>query len=320
MTPTAPKRRGTSQAGRELMTPDEVSQMSSEKELVFVAGHKPIFGDKLRYYEYPFLIKRTQIKCPAVSDTVTRVTNFKELFRVQEADQAAKEDDRKRVLEDQARKAGLSYKDYIQKLEVEKMEYEREVIRRITGKDSVEEDVNEQEISGTGTAATREEEPIVQPPNIESEAASDHRAWTESPKAVDVGEAGYQGTVEDSRQAAIQKEMEIKQQRRMNILQTGEEFGESSPTDAVTRLIDMDVSLLAINASDGEDDQTEAPPDDASLSNFILDDLDEAAPEELDVDDDLFDDEEDGESPNGDSSPISGLDDFLGTLNKERHE
>ena len=312
----------TSQTGRELMTPDEVSQMSSEKELVFVAGHKPIFGDKLRYYEYPFLIKRTQIKCPAVSDTVTRVTNFKELFHVQEADQAAKEDDRKRVLEDQARKAGLSYKDYIQKLEAEKMEYEREVIRRITGKDPIEEDVNEQEISGTGTGAAGEEEPVVQPENIESEAASDHRTWTESPEAVDTGEAGYQGTVENSRQAAIQKEMEIKQQQRMNILQMNEEASESSPTDAVSKLIDMDVSLLAINASDREDDRTEAPLDDASLSNFIFgeDDLDEATPEELDVDDDLFGDEEDGESPNGDSSPISGLDDFLGTLNKERHE
>ena len=312
----------TSQTGRELMTPDEVSQMSSEKELVFVAGHKPIFGDKLRYYEYPFLIKRTQIKCPAVSDTVTRVTNFKELFHVQEADQAAKEDDRKRVLEDQARKAGLSYKDYIQKLEAEKMEYEREVIRRITGKDPIEEDVNEQEISGTGTGAAGEEEPVVQPENIESEASSDHRTWTESPEAVDTGEAGYQGTVENSRQAAIQKEMEIKQQQRMNILQMNEEASESSPTDAVSKLIDMDVSLLAINASDREDDRTEAPLDDASLSNFIFgeDDLDEATPEELDVDDDLFGDEEDGESPNGDSSPISGLDDFLGTLNKERHE
>ena len=44
--------------GRELMTADEVSHMSSEKELVFVAGHKPIFGDKLRYYLQPFFLKR----------------------------------------------------------------------------------------------------------------------------------------------------------------------------------------------------------------------------------------------------------------------
>ena len=44
--------------GRELMTPDEVSHMSSERELVFVAGHRPIYGNKLRYYLQPFFIKR----------------------------------------------------------------------------------------------------------------------------------------------------------------------------------------------------------------------------------------------------------------------
>ena len=44
--------------GRELMTPDEVSHMSSEKELVFVAGHRPIYGNKLRYYLQPFFTKR----------------------------------------------------------------------------------------------------------------------------------------------------------------------------------------------------------------------------------------------------------------------
>ena len=33
--------------GRELMTADEVSHMSSERELVFVAGHRPIYGKKI---------------------------------------------------------------------------------------------------------------------------------------------------------------------------------------------------------------------------------------------------------------------------------
>ena len=47
--------------GRELMTPDEVSHMSSEKELVFVAGHRPIFGDKLRYYLQPFFTERLEM-------------------------------------------------------------------------------------------------------------------------------------------------------------------------------------------------------------------------------------------------------------------
>ena len=44
--------------GRELMTADEVSHMSSERELVFVAGHKPIYGNKLRYYLQPTFLER----------------------------------------------------------------------------------------------------------------------------------------------------------------------------------------------------------------------------------------------------------------------
>ena len=47
--------------GRDLMTPDEVSHMSSERELVFVAGHRPIYGNKLRYYLQPFFTKRLTI-------------------------------------------------------------------------------------------------------------------------------------------------------------------------------------------------------------------------------------------------------------------
>jgi len=44
--------------GRELMTADEVSHMSAERELVFVAGHKPIYGNKLRYYLQPTFLER----------------------------------------------------------------------------------------------------------------------------------------------------------------------------------------------------------------------------------------------------------------------
>ena len=44
--------------GRDLMTADEVSHMSSERELVFVAGHRPIYGKKLRYYLQPFFTER----------------------------------------------------------------------------------------------------------------------------------------------------------------------------------------------------------------------------------------------------------------------
>ena len=43
------------------MTPDEVSHMSSEKELVFVAGHRPIYGNKLRYYLQPFFMEKLKM-------------------------------------------------------------------------------------------------------------------------------------------------------------------------------------------------------------------------------------------------------------------
>lgn len=85
--------------GRELMTPDEVMHMSSEKELVFVAGHKAILGDKLRYYEHPSLLQKTQIKPPVISDTVTQVKDYATLFAVHRADteerEAKKEEVRK---------------------------------------------------------------------------------------------------------------------------------------------------------------------------------------------------------------------------------
>ena len=258
-----------------------------------------------------------------MSDTVTRVTNFKELFHVHEADRSAKEDDRKRVIEDQAKRAGLSYRDYVQKLEAEKMEYEREVIRRITGEDPVEEELNEQEAADTRTETAGEEKPVSQSENINGETAADHRTWAESPKKVDMERGMYRGTVEDARQSAIQQEMELKEKRRMNILQATEDTVESSPTDIVSQLIDTDVSLLAIMDTKKEDEQPKEITVETLLSNFIFgeDDLDEAAPDDLDMDDDLFgeDTATGGDSPNSDS-PISGLDAFLGTLNKERKE
>lgn len=124
-----------SQTGRKLMTPDEVSHMSSEKELVFVAGHKAIYGDKLRYYLVPWLLKRTQVPRPAISDHVTRVTTYDELFHVHAADAAAKEDDRKTVLAAKAKELGYTYKDYMQLLERERKEREANIYKAITGKE-----------------------------------------------------------------------------------------------------------------------------------------------------------------------------------------
>ncbi len=73
----------TSATGRELMTPDEVSQMSSEKELIFVAGHKPILADKLRWYLQPYFKEKIQDE-PLKSDTCTKIQDYETLRRVHE--------------------------------------------------------------------------------------------------------------------------------------------------------------------------------------------------------------------------------------------
>ncbi|MBR3622374.1 MAG: type IV secretory system conjugative DNA transfer family protein, partial [Selenomonadaceae bacterium] len=44
--------------GRNLMDPDEVSHMSSEEEIVFVAGNHPIKGKKFRYYLSPLFLSK----------------------------------------------------------------------------------------------------------------------------------------------------------------------------------------------------------------------------------------------------------------------
>ena len=135
----------TSSTGRELMTPDEVSHMSSEKELVFVAGHKPIFGDKLRYYQQDWLLSRTKIDNPTTSDTVTRILDYKTMFKIRDAELKSKEKDRLNVIADKARKEGLSLRQYLQREEERKSKREQEIIRELTGEEVVEH--NEHEVS-----------------------------------------------------------------------------------------------------------------------------------------------------------------------------
>ncbi len=110
--------------------------MSSEKELVFVAGHNAIFGDKLRYYLYPFLLKRTKIDEPTISDYVTRVETYDDLFAIHRKELAEKEHAQKMVYKEEARRAGMTYKEYMHKLEKEEEDREKEIIRKITGDNS----------------------------------------------------------------------------------------------------------------------------------------------------------------------------------------
>ena len=280
-----------SQTGRELMTPDEVSHMSAEKELVFVAGHKPIFGDKLRYYEYPFLTKRTQVTPPATSDKVTRVTNYGELFRVHEADAAAKEEDRKRVLADEARKEGLSYGDYIKRREEEKKAAEQEIVQRITGNaaNTDKERTNEKTNTAANIKSAGEKESGKHQTDHDSQEAGRHWARGERTDAV----AGQRVAVEDATSAAVLRDMEEAKKRRFGtvpIFPVKEEEAVD-PVEEIMRMIDADVTVTALR--DGEREAEEIPKEPAGdqrdaqkeLSTLALAGMqDETAPEELEPD------------------------------------
>lgn len=165
----------TNFTGRELMTPDEVSHMSSEKEIVFVAGHKPIFGDKLRYYNQPFLLKRTQIEPPAIADHVTAITSYAEMEAVHAAEAASKEAERLVVLEEKAKNMGMTLKMYLSNLEKERKQRENEVIRRITG-DTEPESEDEEHCADTDPA--REEQ------NFDPKRPADNGARAEGQKKI----------------------------------------------------------------------------------------------------------------------------------------
>jgi type IV secretion system protein VirD4 len=53
---------------RPLLTPDEVMRLPAEDALVFVAGHPPIYGKRIRYYVDPVFGARAAIPPPATSD------------------------------------------------------------------------------------------------------------------------------------------------------------------------------------------------------------------------------------------------------------
>ena len=121
----------TSSTGRELMTPDEISHMSSEKELVFVAGHKPIFGDKLRYYLNKMLLRRKKCGCPPISDKATQVWDYKQLFAVHEAD---KEEERKKeetVLRAKLARDHKTIEQYFAEKKQKEEEYEEEIAKKL---------------------------------------------------------------------------------------------------------------------------------------------------------------------------------------------
>lgn len=56
------------ETSRPLLTPDEVMRLPAEDALVFVAGHPPIYGRKIRYYRDPVFSARAAIPPPPASD------------------------------------------------------------------------------------------------------------------------------------------------------------------------------------------------------------------------------------------------------------
>ena len=81
----------TSNMARKLMTPDEVRRMPADRELVFVAGFRPIYGKKLFYFKQKFFTDRTKTPPPTFSDLRTEVKSYAQLFAVHRADRAAAE-------------------------------------------------------------------------------------------------------------------------------------------------------------------------------------------------------------------------------------
>ena len=75
----------TSNMARKLMTPDEVRRMPDDRELVFVAGFRPVYGKKIRYYEEQYFMDRV-MDPPLFSDTATQIQSFSQLFAVHAAE------------------------------------------------------------------------------------------------------------------------------------------------------------------------------------------------------------------------------------------
>ena len=94
-----------SEIARKLMTPDEVSRMPKEKEIVKVAGHLPIYADKLFYFKDKRFLERSwspdnpKYPFPAFSDCGTCIDSFDEMRRVMEPELREQQEKVRKVLE-----------------------------------------------------------------------------------------------------------------------------------------------------------------------------------------------------------------------------
>jgi type IV secretion system protein VirD4 len=53
---------------RPLLTPDEARRLPPDDSLIFVAGHPPIYGKKIKYYADPVFSERAKIPAPDPRD------------------------------------------------------------------------------------------------------------------------------------------------------------------------------------------------------------------------------------------------------------
>ena len=62
---------GEQETSRPLLTPDEAMRLPDDAALIFVAGHPPIYGQKIRYYQDPVFSERATIPPPQHADRLT---------------------------------------------------------------------------------------------------------------------------------------------------------------------------------------------------------------------------------------------------------
>lgn len=190
-----------SSMGRELMTPDEVSRMSSEAELVFIAGHKPIMGKKLRYYLNPWFTSRIKKNPPPMlSDPVTRVETYEQLFAIHAADTKERMDRIQKIQEERER------------IEKAKTQQEGAVAPEATTEEAVPEAVEPQ----------KKEEEVVKDEKEEAKAPNDSAQATqkhEEPQT-DGGSKTHEPSVakrardKGSQQMSEEKKKELAELRR----------------------------------------------------------------------------------------------------------
>lgn len=220
----------TSTTGRELMTPDEVSKMSSEKEIVFVAGHKPIFGDKLRYYLQPMFLNRTKINPPAISDYVTQVSTFPEMMEQLQKDNEKLEKSKKETLKAQAARLHMTPEQYVAKQAEEEKAREEAFLERLHPADGKKSPAGK---NGEKPAKDRREGPL-------RNGGRPMESRGKGPSAPAVGGGSSHNPFYGARDKLTREQMGAQKQKQYNI-QHPERFQRTPPE---TIEVDEDVQKL----------------------------------------------------------------------------